>query len=563
MAKSRTPQPTLAFMDSLFASLEASGQLKSTRPDDVPALDALDALDENAPASVALTAAQTPSAADAADAEGVSLATPISHERPLTTATGAPAAGQVGAAINGDGEGLTTVRGKTTRKSTLAQGKSRKRNSAGGEVVSVDSAVRGADPESGSPVAPSPSSPAGAITISALSTHILGLFERDELLRDVWVLGEVSNWKRAGSGHIYFSLKDAGATISAVMWRNAALAHGWLPKDGDQILAHGYVSLYPERGNYQLYVNQIRPVGRGQLYAAFEALKERLASEGLFAAERKRPVPARVQRVAVVTSRDGAALRDILRVLSSRWPLLDVLLFPALMQGADCPAQVCAALANANRYSTTVERLDLILLARGGGSIEDLWGFNDETVARAIASSGLPVVTGVGHETDFTIADFVADFRAATPSAAAMASCPDRVDLIASLAAVAERLGSDAQLLLENEQRHLQQRRLRLLRIHPERALAQKRQRLDDRARRLDGQMRRRIERTSDRLDAATLRLDALSPLAVLQRGYSIVQRVSGEVVMGPAMSDEGETLTVRAAQGSYRVVRTEGQPTA
>ncbi|HRJ45551.1 MAG TPA: exodeoxyribonuclease VII large subunit, partial [Caldilineaceae bacterium] len=279
------------------------------------------------------------------------------------------------------------------------------------------------------------------ITISAVTTHIVNLFEGDELLRDVWLLGEVSNWKKAASGHIYFSLKDAGASLSGVMWKGNAFRHTWLPREGDQVMAHGYVGVYPERGSYQFYADEIRPAGRGQLYAQFEALKEKLAGEGLFDAERKRPIPSTPRRLGVVTSAGAAALRDVLRVLSQRWPLVEVILFPTLVQGNDAPGQIVAALEAANRFGNggslfDGDPVDTILLVRGGGSIEDLWAFNDEKVARAVAASRAPVIAGVGHETDFTIVDFVAVLRAPTPSAAAAAAVPDRWELIEQLRAV-------------------------------------------------------------------------------------------------------------------------------
>ena len=198
------------------------------------------------------------------------------------------------------------------------------------------------------------------ITVSKLTTHIVGLFERDDMLRDVWVTGEVSNWKRAASGHVYFRLKDSGATINAVMWKSAAGAHSWLPRDGDQVQAHGYVGVYPEGGAYQLYANILRPAGKGQLYARFEELKAKLQAAGLFEAERKRPIPPRPRRLGVVTSPDAAALRDILRVLSLRWPLVDVLVFPCLVQGAESPGQIVAAIAAANRYHEEVAPIDTL-----------------------------------------------------------------------------------------------------------------------------------------------------------------------------------------------------------
>lgn len=395
------------------------------------------------------------------------------------------------------------------------------------------------------------------ITISALTTHILSLFERDDLLRDVWVAGEVSNWKRASSGHIYFNLKDSGASIASVMWRNAANVHRWLPQEGDQVLAHGYVGLYAERGTYQLYVNELRPAGKGQLYAAFEALKEKLAAEGLFAAERKRPIPEATRHIGVVTSGSAAAFRDILRVVAQRWPLLTVTLFPTLVQGSEAPAQIVAAIEAANRHSATAEPLDLLLVARGGGSIEDLWSFNDERVARAIANSVLPVISGVGHETDFTIADFVADLRAPTPSAAAVAATRNRADAFAEIAAVQRWIAQQARTTLANEWTRLNHANHRLARLHPQRSLDLQRQRLDDRQRRMGWSLRRTLDRRRDRHTAAQASLAALNPLRVLERGYSIVQNAEGTVLISPAQSQVGEVLRVRSAGGEYAVART------
>jgi exodeoxyribonuclease VII large subunit len=392
------------------------------------------------------------------------------------------------------------------------------------------------------------------LTISALSVHLAALLEQDDLLRDLWVTGEVSNWKRAASGHIYFSLKDAGATISAVMWRNSAVAHAWLPKEGDQVLAHGYVGLYPERGAYQLYVNQLRPAGRGQLFARFEALKQELAARGLFDQERKRPTPGAARRIAVVTSADAAALRDVLRVVSARWPLAEVIVFSTLVQGGEAPAQIVAAIEAANRRAAEIEPLDVLLLVRGGGSIEDLWAFNDERVAQAIAASRLPVVSGVGHETDFTIADFVADVRAPTPSAAAAVVTLDQAEVKGQLAAISRRLSQDAQQRLLEERNRLLRLRQRLSRAHPQRQLDLRRQRLDERQRRLTLALRNRLERRAEHTRSAFLRLDALNPRRVLQRGYSIVQRQDGRVVISPDMAAAGEELTVQSAGGRYLV---------
>ncbi len=392
------------------------------------------------------------------------------------------------------------------------------------------------------------------VSVSKLTTHIVLLFENDETLRDVSVLGEVSNWKRAASGHIYFSMKDAGATLSAVMWKSNATAHTWLPREGDQIVAHGYVGVYPERGAYQLYANRIQPAGRGQLYAEFERMKAKLQQEGLFDQDRKRPIPVQPKRIGVITSRDAAALRDILRVLAMRWPLVEVVVFPTLVQGGEAPGQIVAALESAAAYSERVASLETLILARGGGSIEDLWAFNDERVAYAIANSPLPVIAGVGHETDFTIADFVADLRAPTPSAAAAAVAPDRAEVRVRLMDAAAAMGQNLLERIGRERREVEAAHRRLARTHPQRLIDVRRQSMDDRLRRLDGAMRLRLLRARERSSGAAQRLEALSPLQVLARGYSIVQRDDGKVITGPSQTKPGEGLTVRAAGGSYAV---------
>lgn len=401
------------------------------------------------------------------------------------------------------------------------------------------------------------------ITVSTLNTHIVGLFERDELLRDVTVIGEVSNWKRAASGHIYFVLKDDGAAISAVMWRGNALAQNWLPREGDQVIAVGYVGVYPERGVYQFYANRLLPAGRGQLYVQFEALKARLGEAGLFAPERKRVVPGRARSIGIVTSPNAAALRDILRVLDARWPLAHVTLFPTLVQGSEAPAQIATMLETANRYSRDVAGLDVIILARGGGSIEDLWSFNDEQVAHAVANSEIPVVSGIGHETDFTIADFVADLRAPTPTAAAVAVTPDRRELRQMLVQTSAALAAEARDAIGAARRDVHAAQRRLLLLNPQRRIDVQRQRLEDRLVRLQRTMQRSLEHPRVQVAAATMRLDALSPRNVLARGYSIVQRPDGRIVTGPQSLAAGDPLQVMAADGRYAVTVATSNETA
>jgi exodeoxyribonuclease VII large subunit len=400
------------------------------------------------------------------------------------------------------------------------------------------------------------------LTVSALTTHIVALVERDELLRDIQVTGELSNLKRAVSGHLYFNLKDSGASVAAVMWRGQAGTLGWLPKEGDQVVAHGYVGIYPERGAYQLYVNQMRPAGRGQFYEKFEQLKQRLATEGLFASERKRPIPFQPRSIGIVTSADAAALRDILRVLSGRWPMMQVVLFATLVQGEEAPNQIVAALQAANRYSQQVEELQVILLARGGGSIEDLWAFNDERVAYAVAVSELPVVVGVGHETDFTIVDFVADLRAPTPSAAAMAVSPDWQEVLSQLQGTLHNLGRSAFDRIARERQLIIQAEQRLRRVHPSRQMDISRQSLDERERRLRTVVDFRLQQYKVRGNALVAQLAALSPEHVLRRGYSIVQQADGRVVTSIQEVQLGDELSVRVTDGSFAAVVIKGETT-
>ncbi len=399
------------------------------------------------------------------------------------------------------------------------------------------------------------------LTVSALTLHIQNLLRRDDQLQDVWVLGEIGSWRRYSSGHAYFTLKDAGARIAGVMWRSHLARQTWLPQEGDQVLVHGHVDVYPDRGIYQIYAEEIRPAGRGELYARFEELKARLAAEGLFDSERKRPLPERPARIGVVTSEDAAALRDVLRTLHQRWPLVEVILFPTLVQGVDAPGQIVAALAEAGRFGRKGDHregdpLEVVLLVRGGGSLEDLWAFNDERVARAVAASPVPVVTGVGHETDFTIVDFVADHRAPTPTGAAAAVVPERTEWIAQLHGRAQALFQEAQSHLHRERRQLQMLEARLRRVHPERVLERHRQRLDEQAARLHRSMAHRLQRLQERLAGARGHLEALNPNQVLARGYSIVQKADGQVVVHPQQVRPGEQLAVRAHGGSYAVIR-------
>ena len=356
-------------------------------------------------------------------------------------------------------------------------------------------------------------------SVRELNARIRRLFERDEDLQDVWVEGEVSGFKQAQpSGHCYFTLKDGKTQIACVMWRSSAAQMVTLPRDGDAVLVHGSVTIYEERSTYQLYVDRLRPVGVGDLYRQFELLKEKLEAEGLFDQARKRPLPLFPRRIGVVTSANAAAFQDVQNVLRRRFPLVEVILSPTLVQGLEAPAQIVRALDRLANCD-----VDVILVTRGGGSIEDLWAFNDEGVARAIAASRVPVVSGVGHETDFTIADFVADQRAPTPSAAAEVLTPDFAELQLGLDRANRQLADAFDDSLRLRRDLLAARRQSLRGLSPLVRVRNYRQRLDDWQTRMIAAERGRLTLLRERITAREGALIAASPQAILSRGYALV----------------------------------------
>jgi exodeoxyribonuclease VII large subunit len=357
-------------------------------------------------------------------------------------------------------------------------------------------------------------------TVRELNAHIRSLFERDYDMQDIWIEGEISGFKRAEpSGHCYFNLKDGKSQIACVMWRSSAAQQTVLPRDGDAVMVHGTVTIYEERSTYQLYVDRVRPVGVGDLYRQFELLKQQLEAEGLFDLERKRPLPAFPKHIGVVTSPSAAAFQDVLNVFRRRFPLVEVLLSPCLVQGVEAPAQIVRAIDRLNER----EDLDVILVCRGGGSIEDLWAFNDEQVARAIAASRVPVISGVGHETDFTIADFVADQRAPTPSAAAEILTPDVYELRLGVDRLALDLNAALEYILSQRSGDLAEQ-IRLLRqLSPLARVRASRQRIDDWSARLTSAQRGRLNLLRERVGAQERALLAASPQAILERGYALV----------------------------------------
>jgi exodeoxyribonuclease VII large subunit len=398
-------------------------------------------------------------------------------------------------------------------------------------------------------------------SVRAITAYIKERLRVDQTLQDLWLEGEISNWRQAPSGHVYFTLKDPDASIRCVMWRSTLPRLSYLPAgDGEAVLAHGYISVYEPSGQYQFYVDELEPVGLGALQAQFEQLKARLAQEGLFDEARKRPLPTFPRRIGVVTSPVGAALRDIINVLRRRYPLAEVILSPTQVQGEDAPLQIVGAL----QALSQVEDVDVIILARGGGSLEDLWAFNDEQVARAIAALPIPVVCGVGHETDFTIADFVADLRAPTPSVAAELVTPDRDELArrlrrfrAQLAAGVEEANARRRHMLAGEMRALR-------RLSPQTWIDRRRQRVDDLGRVAQRTIVHRLALGRERLNGLSFRLSALNPQATLARGYAIVRHIEdGRVVSRVGQIMPGDRLSVQVSDGEFgSIVQEEGRRT-
>ena len=409
--------------------------------------------------------------------------------------------------------------------------------------------------------------PAPVVTVSELNQRVRALLENQfEML---WVSGELSNVKQASSGHWYFCLKDPGAQIECAMFRMRAQFLDFRPENGQQVEVRARVTLYEPRGNYQLVVEEIRKAGLGVLYEAYEKLKARLQAEGLFDAARKKPLPAFPRAIGIVTSPQAAALRDVLTTLRRRACMTPVVLYPAQVQGEGAGVQIARAIEAANAR----QEVDVLIVGRGGGSLEDLWAFNEEVVARAIAASLLPVVSGVGHETDFTIADFVADLRAPTPTAAAVAASADREALCGEVALMRRRLARDVRRSVENRQQRLDGVSRRLL--TPAERLARERERLVQIARRLRRSApdvagaRRALGRLGERLGAGlerglserARRLDSLrdalghlDPTQVLARGYSIVRDADGGVRTSSAGLEPDELLDITFSTGGAGV---------
>ena len=385
------------------------------------------------------------------------------------------------------------------------------------------------------------------ITVSQLNRYVKSLLEGDPHLASVYVSGEISNFtNHYKSGHLYMTLKDEGAVVKAVMFRGSASKLRFEPQNGMKVIVRARVSLYDKDGAYQIYIEEMQPDGVGALQVAYEQLKARLAAEGLFDERRKKPLPPFPARVGVITSPTGAAVRDILNVLGRRFPLAKVVFVPVLVQGEGAPPQLISALNRMN----AAKAADVIIIGRGGGSIEELWAFNDEGVARAVAASAIPVISAVGHETDFTICDFAADLRAPTPSAAAELAVPDSGQLLELLENRKGVLRRDLRRILEQESKRLKGLKERRCLSTPLYMVEEQGIKLDAFTRRLASAGQLTVGKADRTLAALSAKLDALSPLKVLSRGYAVALR-QGHPLTSVTQTAPGEDLSLKVADGS------------
>ena len=383
------------------------------------------------------------------------------------------------------------------------------------------------------------------LSVSQLNEYLKMLLDGDSVVSNVYVRGEISNFTVPRSGHLYLTLKDEEGQVRAVMFRTYAQRLIFRPEDGMKVIAHGRVSIYGPSGQYQLYIDDMQPDGAGSLAMRYEQLRRKLEAEGLFDESRKKPLPVMPLRIGVITSPTGAAVQDIRNILRRRFPCAEMILFPAAVQGVEAPEQLRMGI----EFFSMTGLCDVIIIGRGGGSIEDLWAFNDELLARAVAACPIPVISAVGHESDFTICDFVADKRAPTPSAAAELAVPDRLELSAQLSMTEARMTSLLSGYLAREKRFFSQLASATVFQKPERIFDSFRMKLSEREAELDRFALRYAEVGRNRLSSLCGRLEAMNPLAVLSRGYAAVSR-AGETVTRAASVSVGDTIEIRFADG-------------
>ena len=384
-------------------------------------------------------------------------------------------------------------------------------------------------------------------SVSEVNQYLKQIFDNIPLLNNICIRGELSNYKVYPSGHHYFTLKDGESAIRCVMFKGSAMKLRFRPESGMKVIAYGRISVYPRDGAYQLYCEGLTDDGIGDLYVAFEQLKEKLSAEGLFDHEHKKPLPRYPQRIAIVTSSAGAAVHDMIRILRHRYPIAKVILLPVRVQGTEAPPEIVGAIRYANRYQVA----DVLITGRGGGSIEDLWAFNDERVARAIYESEIPVISAVGHEPDVTISDFVADVRASTPSNAAEIAVPDMTDLFRHFKEMGNRMAQSQTKTLELAAKRLSALAEKRALTDPTAFIQDRRLQLDNTQQQLSLIAQKQLSAQQQRFATLAASLDALSPLRVLGRGYAVAQCEDGTVLKNVAQIAVGENIRVRLGQGS------------
>ena len=389
--------------------------------------------------------------------------------------------------------------------------------------------------------------PRTIFSVTEITNKLSRIIEQQPQLQNVWVRGQISNLSRPASGHIYFTLKDGKSNIKGVLWRSSASRLKFLPRDGDEVLVQGGINIYAASSNYQIIVNDIEPIGVGALQRAFEELKLKLSDEGLFDSDHKKPLPKFPKKVGVITSETGAAIQDINQQLQKRYPLVELLLYPTLVQGDRAATQI----AHAIRSMNTRTDIDVLIVGRGGGSIEDLWAFNEEIVAHAIFNSEIPIVSAVGHETDFTISDMVADHRSPTPSAAVEHVVPDRLELLVHLNGVKNRLNELMTRRFTTQHAEIDVLESGLSPSKRHDTINQLSQTIDGLEAAYKKAVNDKLDVGNNRLQSLAARLDGLSPLATLKRGYSISRLSSGEVVTSSQQVNIGEKLDVQLSKGS------------
>ena len=389
------------------------------------------------------------------------------------------------------------------------------------------------------------------LSITQINEYIRSRMDEDRLLNQVAVRGEISNYKLYPSGHHYFTLKDENAALKCVMFKSNATRLRFRPENGMKVIAMGRITVYPRDAAFQLYCSAMTVDGVGDLYAAFEQLKKKLAAQGLFAPEHKKPLPPFPGTIGIITSSAGAAIHDMLRILNKRYPLTQVRLLPVRVQGAEAPGEIAAAIRYANHYQLA----DLLIVGRGGGSIEDLWAFNDEGVAYAIYESQIPIISAVGHEPDVTIADYVADLRAATPSNAAELAVPDQAALLQSMDSAASAMASYLTRQLRNSRQRLNTISRSPALASPTGYLRQRETNLEHLKTRLIAAQSQQLQRRRQRFVGCTAKLDAMSPLKVLTRGYSIVHNDDGSILRSVSQTEPGREVRVTLTDGSIHAV--------